>query len=147
MAQESLHIGRSGFVWHELMSSDPTQSERFYQQVAGLTVTPLGDGPDTYLMLMAAGQPVGGIAGPRPHQEGWPSGGPEAHWIGYLATDDVDAAARTAEELGGAVLLPPVDIPGMGRAAVLRDPQGAAFGIFAPQASDEPSPDHGVKGQ
>ena len=46
-------------------------------------------------------------------------------------TSDVDAAARIAKELAGDVLLPPTDVPGMGRAAVLRDPQGAAFGVFA----------------
>jgi predicted enzyme related to lactoylglutathione lyase len=134
MEQEPIRIARSGFVWHELMSTDPKQSEQFYQQVAGVSVMPLGDEPGAYQMLMVGGQPVGGIAGPQPDQEGWPSGGPEAHWIAYLGTDDVDAAARSAQDLGGDVLLPPVDIPGMGRAAVLRDPQGAAFGVFAPES-------------
>jgi uncharacterized protein len=58
--------------------------------------------------------------------------GPEGHWISYIGTDDVDAAARTAQRLGGQVLLAPTDVPGVGRAAVLRDPDGAAFGVFAP---------------
>jgi hypothetical protein len=62
----------------------------------------------------------------------WPSGGPEPHWIAYIGVDDVDAAARRAQELGGQILLPPTDVPGLGRAAVLRDPQGAAFGVFGP---------------
>jgi uncharacterized protein len=131
VGQEALSLPRSGFVWHELMSTDPKQSEDFYQQVAGVSVTLFGDGADAYRMLLVGGQPVGGMAGPRPDQEGWPSGGPEAHWIAYFGTDDVDSAARKAEELGGEVLLPPIDVPGMGRAAVLRDPQGAAFGVFA----------------
>jgi uncharacterized protein len=130
MAQEAVRIAGSGFVWHELMSTDPKQSEAFYARVAGISVTPLGEEPG-YQLLMVGGQPVGGIAGPRPDHDGWPSGGPGAHWIAYVGTDDVDAAARTATELGGEVLLPPVDVPGMGRAAVLRDPQGAAFGVFA----------------
>jgi predicted enzyme related to lactoylglutathione lyase len=30
------------------------------------------------------------------------------------------------------VLLGPLDIPGTGRVAVLRDPDGAAFGLFDP---------------
>jgi hypothetical protein len=134
MAEEQVRIARRGFVWHELMSTDPKQSEHFYERVAGVSVTPLGDEPGSYQMLMVGGQAVGGIAGPRPDREGWPSGGPDAHWIAYLGTDDVDGAARTAEGLGGEVLLPPVDVPGMGRAAVLRDPQGAAFGVFAPES-------------
>ncbi len=130
MEQGGVRLPRRGFVRHELMSTDPKQSEQFYQQVVGVSVTPLGAESDSYQMLMVGGEPVGGIAGPRPDQEGWPSGGPDAHWIAYFGTDDVDEAARRAEELGGAVLLPPVNVPGMGRAAVLRDPQGAAFGVF-----------------
>ena len=123
-------LAQTGFVWHELMTRDPDLSERFYGEVAGLSVQALGDEPGAYRMLMAGGEPVGGLAGPVPNQEGWPSGGPEGHWISYIACDDVDAAARKARELGGDVLLPPTDVPGMGRAAVLRDPDGAAFGLF-----------------
>jgi predicted enzyme related to lactoylglutathione lyase len=131
MRGEPIRLPGSGFVWHELMSTDPKQSEEFYRRVGGLSVTPLGKGPGAYLMLVVGDQPVGGVAGRRPDQEGWPSGGPEAHWIAYIGTDDVDKAARTAEELGGEVLLPPTDVPGTGRAAVLGDPQGAAFGVLA----------------
>jgi predicted enzyme related to lactoylglutathione lyase len=54
--------------------------------------------------------------------------------VPYFSTDDVDTAARTAEELGGTVLVAPVDVPGFGRASVLRDPQGGVFGLFAPVA-------------
>jgi predicted enzyme related to lactoylglutathione lyase len=118
---------QSGFIWHELMSTDIEVAQNFYLEVTGLTATP---GP--YPMLMAGEQPVGGLVGPRAEEPGWPSGGPEAHWIAYIGVDDVDAAAQRAHELGGQVLLPPTDIPDFGRAAVLRDPQGAAFGIFAP---------------
>jgi predicted enzyme related to lactoylglutathione lyase len=83
-------------------------------------------------MLTAGGSPVGGLAGPRAEGPGWPSGGPQPHWIAYIAVDDADAAAEKAGSLGGQVLLPPTEIPGFGRAAVLRDPQGAAFGVFSP---------------
>jgi predicted enzyme related to lactoylglutathione lyase len=130
MSEGVVQISRRGFVWHELMSRDPKQSEDFYLKVAGVSVTPLGEDTASYQMLMIDEEPVGGMAGPRPDAEDWPSGGPEAHWIAYFGIEDVDAAARTAEELGGKILLPPVDVPGMGRAAVLRDPQGAAFGVF-----------------
>jgi predicted enzyme related to lactoylglutathione lyase len=83
-------------------------------------------------MLLAAGVPVGGLVGPRPEGPDWPSGGPQPHWVAYFGTDDVDTAARTAEQLGGTVLVAPVDVPGFGRASVLRDPQGGVFGVFAP---------------
>jgi predicted enzyme related to lactoylglutathione lyase len=120
-------IPRTGFIWHELMTTDTEGAERFYREVTGLTTTP---GP--YQMLMAGGQPVGGLVGPTPEGPVWPSGGPEPHWIAYIGVEDVDAAIQKAAELGGQVFLPPVDIPDFGRVAGLRDPQGAAFGVFAP---------------
>ncbi len=82
-------------------------------------------------MLLDGNQPVAGLVGPQSDSDVWPSGGPESHWISYIATADVDSAVKKAEELGGEVLLMPTDIPGFGRAAVLRDPQGAAFGVFS----------------
>lgn len=48
-----------------------------------------------------------------------------------LRVDDADEAASKTQELGGEVLLAPIDVPGMGRAAMLRDPQGGVFGVFA----------------
>jgi predicted enzyme related to lactoylglutathione lyase len=120
-----------GFVWHELMTNDVDEAERFYAEVVGIAVTPLGDGPDAYRMAMFDDAPVGGFVGPRPDGSSWPSGGPEPHWVASFGVEDADEATRKTKELGGDVLLAPVDVPGMGRAAVLRDPQGAVFGVFA----------------
>ena len=118
-------IAKQGFVWHELMTTDVRGAKKFYEEVTGLTTTP-GD----YQMMMSGDKPVGGLVGPRKEGPGWPSGGPEPHWIPYIGVPDAAAAAKKAAELGGKVLLPPTAIPGMGTAAVLRDPQGAAFGVF-----------------
>jgi predicted enzyme related to lactoylglutathione lyase len=118
---------RKGFVFHELMTTDIEKAKEFYQKITGLTVTP---GP--YPILTDGTQLVAGLVGPRAEGSGWPSGGPDAHWIAYIRVDVVDATAKKAEELGGKILLPPTEVPGFGRAAVLRDPQGAAFGIFTP---------------
>jgi uncharacterized protein len=121
-----------GFIWHELMSRDPEASERFYDQVAGLSVDAIGEGDDTYRLLIAGGRPIGGLTGPRKGSDVWPSGGPAGHWVGYLATDDVDAAVARATSLGAEVVLGPLDIPGTGRVAVLKDPDEAPFGLFKP---------------
>jgi predicted enzyme related to lactoylglutathione lyase len=120
-----------GFVWHELMTTDPDGAEAFYAEVVGTSVTRLGDDSDAYRMVTIDGVPVGGLVGPGPQGPKWPSGGPQPHWIASFGVQDADEAARRTEKLGGAVLLPPVDVPGMGRAAVLRDPQGGVFGVFA----------------
>ncbi|HET9457101.1 MAG TPA: VOC family protein [Candidatus Limnocylindrales bacterium] len=123
------------FIWHELMSRDPDASERFYGAVVGLSVEPAGEGPDAYRTLVANGRPIGGITGPEPGSDVWPSGGPAGHWVGYFESADVDAAAAEARELGGDVRLGPLEIPGVGRVAVLRDPDGATFGLFDPTGS------------
>ena len=52
------------------------------------------------------------------------------HWSVYFAVEDCDASTATATRLGGSVLTPPTDIPGVGRFAVLRDPQGAIFSVL-----------------
>ncbi len=116
-----------GFIWHELMTTDTERAQEFYREVAGLACQ-----PGQYPMIMDGDQLVGGLVGPRPDSPVWPSGGPEPHWIPYFGVEDADAAVRRAQELGGHVLVPLTVIPEFGRAAVLRDPQGAAFGIFAP---------------
>jgi predicted enzyme related to lactoylglutathione lyase len=52
-----------------------------------------------------------------------------SHWLVYFGTDDVDASATRAAQLGGNVVAAPMDYPG-GRFAVVLDPQGAAFGLL-----------------
>ena len=52
-------------------------------------------------------------------------------WGVYITVDDVDATARKAEELGGKVLIPPSDIPDVGRFSCLMDPQGVMFSVIS----------------
>jgi uncharacterized protein len=122
----------NAFIWHELMSRDPDRSQQFYEVVAGLTVQTVGEGPNPYRTLLSNGVPIGGMTGPEGESDTWPSGGPAGHWVGYLASDDVDAAIARARDLGGSVLLGPLDVPGTGRVAVIRDPDEATFGLFQP---------------
>ena len=49
-----------------------------------------------------------------------------AHWSVTFATDDADATAAKAAELGGKVVVPPLDAPWV-RMAVIADPGGATF--------------------
>ena len=116
-------------VWYELMSLDPERARKFYQEVIGLTTSPLEGSPFPYMVWMQDGEPVGGLVPPQGEQKGWPSG-PEPHWVSSFATDNVEKAVEKAQKLGGQVLVAPIDIPQFGRAAVLKDPEGAVFGIF-----------------
>ena len=62
-------------------------------------------------------------------------------WTGYVAVQDVDAAATKIQSLGGAVYRPAEDIPGVGRFAVVGDPQGAAFNLFKAEPGSTPPPE------
>jgi uncharacterized protein len=66
-----------------------------------------------------------------------PAGDTRASWSVTFSTDDADATAAKAVELGGAVVAPPVDAP-YSRMTVLRDPQGATFAAtaFVPENKD-----------
>jgi predicted enzyme related to lactoylglutathione lyase len=116
-------------VWHELMSANPETARAFYRGVMGLKTEQLKGGPFPYTVFVQNGVPVGGLVPPQNGQQGWPSG-KTPHWVSSFAVEDVDRAAKKAQEMGGQVLVPPTDIPRFGRAAVLKDPEGAVFGIF-----------------
>ena len=50
-------------------------------------------------------------------------------WAVYFAMSDCDAAVAKVTELGGSVMVPPMDIE-PGRLAVVSDPAGAVFNIM-----------------
>ena len=70
------------------------------------------------------GQRVDGPAGGREEKGGKP------RWIGYVGVDDVDAAADRVKRLGGAVHVPPTDVPNISRFSVFADPQMATLALL-----------------
>jgi predicted enzyme related to lactoylglutathione lyase len=116
------------FVWDELGTTDVDGAQRFYEEVFGWTTSDMGPDYGGY-RIFNRGET--GIAGVMALQED--SAPP--HWKPYIAVEDVDATAAKAAELGGSVLMEPMDVPKVGRLAVLRDPQGATFGIIKPEPS------------
>ena len=116
-------------VWHELMSVEPERAKKFYEEVIGLTTASLDETPFPYTVWQQDGELVGGLVPPQGEKKGWPSG-TTPHWVSSFAAEDVDKAVERAKKLDGQVLVPPTDIPKFGRAAVLKDPEGAVFGIF-----------------
>jgi hypothetical protein len=114
------------FSWNELMTGDVEGSKKFYTELLGWTLKefPMGEG-GSYWVVAAGEEEMGGIMGIPPGAEGVPP-----HWGVYITVDNVDATAKKAEQLGAKSLVPPTDIPEVGRFAVLQDPQGAAFAII-----------------
>ena len=113
------------FCWNELMTTDADACKDFYGKLFG---------------WQYKGGDVDGVPYSEIHRNGMPFGGmmkmgPEfgetpAHWMAYVAVDNVDATAAQVTELGGSICVPPTDIPNVGRFAVINDPTGATLSII-----------------
>ena len=127
-------------VWFDLMTTDMKAAEAFYTNVLGWKTQQWKDAnPEMpYTMWVSGEAPLGGVMALSPDAQKM---GAPPHWIAYTVVDDADGTAQKVEKLGGRTYVPPTDIPGVGRFAVLADPQGATFAILKPSGDTQPPPD------
>ena len=111
--------------WFELMTRDTRAAGSFYSQLFGWGIQHEQE-PMPYTMYKVGETEVAGMMD-MPAE--LPAEVPP-HWLIYFTVADCDAAAAKAKELGGSVEMPPMDIPEVGRMAVLSDPQGGVFAVF-----------------
>jgi hypothetical protein len=123
------------FTWYDLLTTDINAARSFYSQVIGWKTTKWSQGD--YEMWAMGEQTLGGLM---PLADEQKKLGVPPHWMAHIETDDVDATAKKAQQLGGRILHPPTDIPTVGRFAVLADPQGATFSAFQPLESSPDAP-------
>src|SRR2546421_5998577 len=125
--QKKMHAGSgvvdepNAFCWHELNTSDPAGAKSFYTGVFGWETK----GDETqYTEWINGGKSIGGMMkiteqmGPVP-----------PHWLAYIQVTACDDTVEKAKSLGATALMPGMDIPDVGRFAVIKDPQGAVFAI------------------
>ena len=126
-------------VWFDLMTTDTEGAKAFYTETIGWKTQPYADADPNmpYTMWVAGQSPIGGVMALP--EEARKMGAPP-HWLAYTSVADVDASVQQATKLGGRVLAPAMNIPKVGRFAVLADPQGAVFAIIDPEnARPEPA--------
>jgi predicted enzyme related to lactoylglutathione lyase len=116
------------FVWDELGTTDVDGAQRFYEQVFGWTAKDMGEDFGGYRIFHRGDDQIGGLMA---NQD--PS--IPAIWTPYVGVDDTDAMCKKATELGAGVIVEPMDVPTVGRFAILKDPQGAVFGIIKGEPS------------
>jgi hypothetical protein len=113
------------FSWSELMTGDPAAAAAFYGPLFGWRIETVDMGGGPYHLLKVGETAIGGImktpaeAGPMPPA-----------WGSYVTVDQVDATVARVTALGGKVVVPAMDIPGVGRMAVIADPQGATLSVM-----------------
>ena len=120
------------FCWNELMTTDTAKDKAFYTDLFGWGAKTQSFGDFEYTMFQNGERGAGGMLQITPEMGPIPS-----NWLTYFSVDDCDAKVQKATELGGKVMKPADDIPGVGRFAILIDPQGAAFAIIK---LDNPEP-------
>jgi predicted enzyme related to lactoylglutathione lyase len=129
--QPKRHIGArllrepGALGWTELVTRDTAAAERFYTRLFGWEAAQGATGATGYMEFKVAGQSHAGMMAIDP---AW--GEMRPCWIPYFEVADCDAAVRKAESLGGRVNVPPTDLAGVGRFAMLADPQGALFYVI-----------------
>lgn len=122
------------FVWYELMTTDINAAKEFYGNVVGWNALDSGMPGMEYWMFASKNGPLAGLMTLPDEVKAM---GVPPHWMGYVGVADVDATAAKATELGGNVLVPPTDIPNMGRFAIFTDPHGAAIACYSSSTEEE----------
>jgi uncharacterized protein len=109
------------WTWNELVTPDLAAAKAFYAGLFGWGTQDIpGEFPRTSFSL--GDLLVGGGHAPGPQE------GPAPRWTITFRVADADHSAARVQELGGSVLLPPMDIP-VGSLAIVADPAGASFGV------------------
>lgn len=129
------------FIWYELLADDLDAALDFYTHVVGWTAADHENSTLSgfrYAILNAGERGVGGAMELTDQMR---SGGARPGWLGYVGTADTDAKAKEIEAAGGTLLMPPGDIPNVGRFALATDPGGAVFYLLTPHGEAPPALD------
>jgi predicted enzyme related to lactoylglutathione lyase len=118
------------FIWYELLTPDIAGARRFYDAVVGWDIADHSDFPNDYRMIARSdGKSAGGAMQITDEMR---EHGARPVWLAYINVDDVDAEVAAIEAAGGEIQMAPFDIPGVGRVAMVTDPQGAPFYVMKP---------------
>jgi predicted enzyme related to lactoylglutathione lyase len=112
--------------WSELITSDPAAAKKFYGEMFGWQFDDMQMETGIYSVVTANDDEVAGIMAFAPDTPPMPP-----TWGLYITVDNVDQSSEKAVSLGAKVVLPPMDIPEVGRFCALQDPQGAHINIIS----------------
>jgi uncharacterized protein len=133
-ARDGAQLVNEASAWSmsQLLTPDPERAAAFYGAVFGWTTETFGEGEGAMTLFRLPGY-VGGEPGQPVSREvvaamGRAQGDEAPYWSAGFWVDDVDAATRTASELGGATIAGPFPSP-TGKTAILADPSGVSFSV------------------
>lgn len=113
----------SALCHFELMTADPAKCRSFYGELFRWQFDDAS--MPGYTLIHPGVEPSGGLFEK-------PAAAPGPCMNVYFHVEDMDAALAKAAQLGGTVLVPKTDVPGVGHFAMITDPEGITFGIMQP---------------
>ena len=115
------------WLWDEIWTIDPDNTEKFYRSVLGYDEMALGD---KYRVFVHKGEWRAGIRVVPDEKE-------HMLWVPVVRVADPEATAQRVSELGGVVWVAPDEAPSKGDTALIGDTTGALLLIqrWPPQAS------------
>ncbi len=116
-------VTHGAFSWFQLQTTDPDAAAKFYGALLGWEIVEeqMPSGP--YNSIKVAGAGVGGIMAIF-------APGTPPHWGAYVTVNDADAASAAASAAGGTIIVPPTDIPKVGRFSMVQDPTGGMLNVI-----------------
>lgn len=111
------------FAWNELATREPAAAAKFYVELAGFTTRTMAMPDGDYHLLESAGSSRAGIMAAQSPQQ-------PAAWTPYILVASADATADKARRLGATLVVPPTDVPNVGRFAIFANPHGNTTGIL-----------------
>lgn len=124
---------QSPFIWQELVTTNQETSGKFFSKLLGWNLKQVDAGEfGTYTLFQKEGQDIAGMMNPTHDTPGKGS-----YWHSYIAVEDIDDCAKQAVVLGGKILVPPHDVPGVGRICAVSDPTGAIAHLMQPVKVNE----------
>jgi predicted enzyme related to lactoylglutathione lyase len=112
-------------IWLDLSSTDVGATTAFYTGLFGWTTASAGPDTGGYGFFELDGEMVGGFGPVMGADE-------TGSWTPFFGTGDVEATAKSVEQAGGTVRLPPMDVMEFGRMAHFTDPTGGEFAAWQP---------------
>lgn len=109
-------------AWFEIVGEDGTALQNFYSGLFGWSID--ANNPMNYGMVPAGPGGIGGGIGPS--QDG------SSRLTFYVAVEDLQASLDRAVELGGTVIMPPMEVPEGPTIAMFTDIAGNQVGLMTP---------------
>jgi len=117
------------FSWYELMTTDVKAAQEFYGKVLGWTFETTNEHGMEYTLVKVGEDEVAGMFDRKYAQVENKEQIPP-HWGSYITVNNLESCIEKVTTNGGNIIVPPTEIPKVGKFSVIQDPQGAVISLM-----------------